>query len=174
VAEIDTRIEVTGLAEALKTLQKVDPELRKEVVKGLKTAAAPILSTARSLIPDGRVLTNWYDWKGGWDSQTVRKGIRVAFRAGRVKGQDRDVFPLLTLRQLNAAGAIYDMAGRSFPGRGSEGALRGAMMIRKMDTYARPSRSLWPAVERNMPVVTKSLEDVIGTVSKRINQELGR
>ncbi len=174
MADLDTRIEVTGLAEALKTLQKIDPELRKEVIKGMKVAAAPLEAAARSLIPDARPLTNWYGWKGGWNPTTVRKGIKVAFRGGRVKGQDRDVFPLLTLRQTNAAGVIFDIAGRSFPGRGAEGAARGRAMVDKLDQTAQPSRSMWPAAERNMPVVTAALEDVVGKVSNRINEELNR
>jgi hypothetical protein len=168
VAEVDTRIEVTGLAEALKTLQKVDPELRKEVIKGMKVAASPLEAAARSLVPDARPLTNWYGWRGGWNTTTVRKGIKVAFRGGRVKGQDRDVFPLLTLRQTNAAGVIYDIAGRSSAGTGS-----GVPMIQKLNETAHPSRSMWPAAERNMPAVTEALETIIGTVSNRISKELG-
>lgn len=174
MAEVDVRIRVNGLAQALKTLETLDPELRKEVVRGMKKAASPILATARSLVPDGQVLTNWYGWRGGWNTQSVRKDIKVAFRGGRVRGEERDVFPLLTLRQTNAAGAIYDIAGRSFPGRGSEGDVRGYMMIRKMDTFARPSRYMWPAVERNMTTVTGELESVIETVSNRITAELER
>jgi hypothetical protein len=172
VAEVDTRIEVTGLAEALKTLQKIDPELRKEVIKGMKTAAAPLEAAARSLIPDARPLTNWYGWKGGWNTAAVRKGVKVAFRGGKVRGVAGDVFPLLTLRQTNAAGAIFDIAGRSFPGRGAEGGPRGAAMVAKLNETAQPSRSMWPAVERNMPVVMSSLEGVVDTVSQRISKEL--
>jgi hypothetical protein len=163
---------VNGLAEALKALQKVDPELRKETVKGMKKAAQPIESAARSLVPDQKPLTNWYGWKGGYDAGAIRKAIKVAFRGGKVKGMAGDVFPLLTLRQTNAAGAIFDIAGRSFPGRGSEGQARGAAMVAKLDQVARASRSMWPAVERNMNEVTSALEDVIGTVSKRITEEL--
>jgi hypothetical protein len=174
VAEVDTRIEVTGLAEALKTLQKVDPELRKEVIKGMKVATSPLEAAARSLVPEARPLTNWYGWKGGYQASAVRKGIKVAFRGGKVRGQDRDVFPLLTLRQTNAAGAIFDIAGRSFPGRGAEGGARGAAMVAKLNETANPSRSMWPAVERNMPVVMQALEGVIDTVSGRINKELSR
>jgi hypothetical protein len=172
VAEIDTRIEVTGLAEALKTLQRMDPELRKEVVKGMKQAASPLEASARSLIPEARPLTNWYGWKGGWQAANVRKGIKVAFRGGKVRGKSGDVFPLLTLRQTNAAGVIYDAAGRSFPGRGTEGALRGKAMVAKLAESGNASRSMWPAVERNMPQVTAALEDVVGKVTARINTEL--
>lgn len=174
MAEVDTRIEVEGLAEALKTLQTVDPELRKEVIKGMKVAAAPLEASARALVPDSRPLTNWYGWKGGWDSVAAKKGIKVAFRGGRVKGQTQDVFPLLTLRQTNAVGAIYDIAGRSFPGRGSEGGARGRAMVDKLAENGPASRTMWPAAEKQMPAVMSALEDVIDTVSKRINQELGR
>jgi hypothetical protein len=174
VAEVDTRIEVEGLAEALKTLQTIDPELRKEVIKGMKVAASPLEAAARALVPDSRPLTNWYGWKGGWEPSTVKKGIKVAFRGGRVRGQNQDVFPLLTLRQTNAAGAIFDIAGRSFPGRGAEGGARGRAMVNKLDETARPSRSMWPAAERQMPAVNTALEGVIQTVSDRINKELGR
>ena len=172
MAGVDTRIEVNGLAEALKTLQKVDPELRKETIKGMKQAASPLEAAARSLIPDARPLTNWYGWRGGWDTTKAKRGIKVAFRGGRVKGQAGDVFPLLTLRQTDGAGAIFDIAGRSFPGRGSEGGPRGAAMIAKLDETRRASRSMWPAMEREMPVVMKALGDVIETVSKRISKEL--
>lgn len=172
MAELDARLEVKGLAEALKTLQKLDPELRKEVVKGMKQAASPLESAARSLIPDASPLTNWGTWLGGYDTAAVRKGIKVAFRGGKVKGQAGDVFPLLTLRQTNAAGVIYDAAGRSFPGRNSEGAQRGRAMVDKLARSGNASRSMWPAVERHMPQVQATLEDVIGTVTARINTEL--
>ena len=172
MASVDTRIEVNGLADALKTLQKVDPELRKEAVKGMKQAASPLEAAARSLVPDAKPLTNWYGWRGGYDATKAKRGIKVAFRGGRVKGRDADVFPLLTLRQTDAAGVIFDIAGRSFPGRGSEGGTRGAAMVAKLDEVRRASRSMWPAAEREMPTVTKALEDVIATVSKRINEEL--
>lgn len=169
---VDSRIEVNGLAQALKTLQTLDPELRKEVVKGMKKAASPLEAAARSLVPATKPLTNWYNWRGGWDQAQVRKGIKVAFRGGRVRGQERDVFPLLTLRQTNAGGAIYDIAGRSFPGRRSEGAARGRAMVDKLAQNGAPSRTMWPAVERNMDTVTGALEDVIQTVSNRITREL--
>lgn len=171
---VDTRIEVNGLAEALKALQRVDPELRKEVVKGMKKAASPLETAARQLVPETKPLTNWYNWRGGWDSSQVKRGIKVAFRGGRVRGQERDVFPLLTLRQTNAAGVIFDIAGRSFPGRRSEGAARGRAMVDKLDQVAPPSRSMWPAVEKNMDVVESALVDVIDTVSDRITRELER
>lgn len=176
MAEVNHRLEVVGVAEALKALAKADPELRKAVIKDLKAAAAPIQNDARSNIP-ARPLTNWRSFprgEGDWNQARAQKGIKVAFRAGAVKGKDKSHFPLLSLRQTDAQGAIYEMAGRKFPGRRSEGAERGQMMVNKLDTFATASRTLWPAVERNMPLVEQNLKEAISTMSDVISREIMR
>jgi hypothetical protein len=104
----------------------------------------------------------------------AQKGIKVAFRAGGVRGKDKTTFPLLTLRQTNAQGAIYEMAGRKFPGKRSEGAERGEQMVAKLDTFGGASRTLWPTVERNMPLVEKNLKEAIATMSDVITKEIMR
>lgn len=47
-------------------------------------------------------------------------------------------------------------------------------MVDKLGQDGRPSRYMWPAVERNMTTVTGELESVIETVSNRITAELER
>jgi len=172
---VEMELQVTGVAEALKALQKADPELRKAVVKDMKAAAKPLETQARSLIP-ARPLRNWYNWprgEGDWNQSRAQKGIKVAFRAGKVKGKSGDHFPLLSLRQTDAQGAIYEMAGRAGGfGRRSEGAARGQMMIGKLDTFASPSRTLWPTVERGMPAVEAALLEAIGRMSDTIEKEI--
>jgi hypothetical protein len=176
VAELDHRLEVVGLAEALKALAKADPELRKAVIKDMKAAAAPLETAARAGVP-ARPLTNWYGWprgEGDWNQSKAQKGIKVAFRAGGVKGKDKTTFPLLTLRQTNAQGAIFEMAGRRFPGKRSEGAERGAQMVAKLDSFGMASRTLWPTVERNMPLIEAQLTQVISSMSDVITKEISR
>ena len=169
---MEFEIEVQGVAEALKTLQKADPELRKAVIKDMKAAAAPLEGAARALVPD-KPLTNWYGWKGGYDRGKVQKGIKVAFRGGKVKGKGGDHFPLLSLRQTNAGGAIFEMAGRAGgSGRGSEGAERGAAMINKLDSYGTASRTLWPAVERNFGAVETALTAAVNNMGNELSRML--
>ena len=169
---MEVTLEVTGVAEALKALAQADPELRKAVIKDMKQAAKPLEAAARALVPSGKVLTNWYGWRDGWDSATARKGIKVAFRGGKVRGKSADHFPLLSLRQTDPGGAIYDIAGRTFPGKRSEGAARGAAMVSKLNTYGTASRTLWPAVERNFGDVEAALLEAIDTMSDVINREI--
>jgi hypothetical protein len=169
---VDVTLEVTGVAEALKALAQADPELRKAVIKDMKQAGRPLEAAARALLPD-RPLRNWYGWQGGYNLGKAQKGIKVAFRGGKVKGKSGDHFPLLSLRQTDAGGAIFEMAGRAGgKGRGSEGGARGAAMIRKLDTYGEASRTLWPTVERNFGDVEAALLEAIDTMSDVINREI--
>lgn len=164
---IDVGLEVTGVAETLKALAKTDPELRKAVIKDMKTAARPLEAAARALVPV-RPLTNWYGWRGGYQQPTVQRGIKVAFRAGKVRGKPNDHFPLLSLRQTNAGGAIFDMAGRTSRGKTPAG----EAMIRKLDEFGTASRTLWPAVERNFGVVEDGLKTAIDSMSDEINKQI--
>jgi hypothetical protein len=89
-----------------------------------------------------------------------------------VRGKSRDTIPLLTLRTTDAAGAIFDMAGRTFPGRGSEGGERGAAMIRQLNSFGAASRTLWPAAEAGMATVETGLDGIVDAVSADISTEL--
>jgi hypothetical protein len=170
--ELETKVEVVGVAEALKTLAKVDPELRKAVIKDMKAAAGPLESAARAGVP-ARPLTNWYGWKGGYSQAKAQRGIKVAFRGGKVKGKGGDHFPLLSLRQTDVGGAIFEMAGRAGgSGKGSENAARGQAMIAKLDESGTASRTLWPAVERNFGAVESALEGVINNMSGELEKML--
>jgi len=168
--------EAEGLADAIRTLGKVDKELKKELVRSMKKAADPLVNEARSLVPTAKPLTNWYGWKGGWDTGKVKRGIKVSQRntAQRTKDrQQQQTIRLLALVQTNAAGAIYDMAGKAGGhGKGSEGAARGQAMIRKLDETRTASRSLWPAAEKRLGDVQEAVKDAIDDMERTLNEEL--
>ena len=168
--------EAQGLADAIKTLGKVDPELKKQLVKEMKTAADPLVALARSLVPDATPLSGWGNWKGGWNTAKVRRGIKVSQRntAQRGTGGKREeTIRLLALISSSAPGAIYDMAGRAGGGgRGSENADRGRAMIEKLDEIDRSSRTLWPAAERKLGDVQKAVRDAIEEMEQTLQKEL--
>ena len=90
---LNVALEYNGLAVTLKNLRRVDPELRKEVVREMKKAAKPMQATARALFPAAEPLRNWGNWRGGYDVSRVRSGVKVSFKGTRAR--DRDVIPLL-------------------------------------------------------------------------------
>jgi HK97 gp10 family phage protein len=167
--EANVTYTVEGVTAAIKTLRKMDKELAKEYRGLMRAAAAPLQAEARSLVPVQAPLTNWGQWKGGW-SNKVRTGIRTKINTGGKKYR----VGVIEVQQTNAAGAIFDMAGRAFPnGRGTEGAARGAEMVARLNRhFGRGSRSMWPAAEKELPKVISQVEKVVDQMSKTLNQEL--
>lgn len=168
--------EAQGLADAIKTLGKVDRELKKELVTSMKKAADPLVAEARALVPAAAPLSNWGNWKGGWNSGKVTRGIKVSQRntAQRGTGGKREeTIRLLALISSSAPGAIFDMAGRADgAGKGSENAARGRAMIDKLDTFGRASRTLWPAAERKLGDVQQAVRDAIEEMEQTLQKEL--
>jgi len=168
--------EAQGLASAIRTLGKVDKELKKELIASMKKAADPLVAEARSLVPAEKPLTNWYGWKGGYNAGKVRRGIKVSQRNTAQKGRDgqrEETIRLLSLVSNSAAGAIFDMAGKADgTGKGSEGAARGRAMIAKLDQHGKASRTLWPAAEKKLPEVQDAVREAIAAMEDTLNKEL--
>jgi hypothetical protein len=164
-------VRVYGVPQLLSQLGRIDPALKRATVARMKQAAAPMVAEAKSLVPEASPLNNWGGWKGGWDAREVRKGIKVTYKGPTKRDRDRETFPLLTLRNMSAAGSIVDIAGRAGGnGKGSEGANRGRQMISKInrETGRNASRIAWLAAERHLPEVQKLVEDAIKDMEQAI------
>lgn len=166
MAGVSAKVEVNGLADTLRTLRRVDPELRKTTIKRMKLAAKPMQAEAKKLFPDASPLSGWGNWRGGYDGRTVKRNVKVAFKGS--KARNSDVIPLLTLRQTSAAGAIFDIAGRKSRGNSPSG----QAMIARLDRFAPASRLMWPTAERHMPEVAQGVRSAIDDMSRKINEEL--
>ena len=170
---VSASLQVEGVAEVLRALGKVNPELKKATVKAMKQAGDPMVNEARSLLPTASPLSNWGNWTtpkgrviGPYDPAKARRGVRVAYRGSKVRGSDKNVIPLLTLRQLDAAGTIFDMAGRASNGTSPQG----RAFIEQLRSYGVASRAMWPAAERNMPEVVAAVEVAINDMSAQIEE----
>ena len=172
-SSISASLQVEGVAEVLKALAKVNPELRKATVKNIKAAGEPMAREARGLFPQQSPLSNWGNWTtptgrviGPYDPKKVNRGVRVAYRGSKVRGSDSNNIPLLTLRQTDAAGAIVDMAGRRSNGKTPQG----RAFIDQLRSFGVASRAMWPAAERTMPEVTRAVEAAINDMSRQIEE----
>ena len=166
MAGVSAKVEVNGLADTLRTLRRVDPELRKTTIKRMKVAAKPMQAEAKKLFPSASPLSGWGTWRGGYDGATVKRNVKVSFKGS--KARNSDTIPLLTLRQTSAAGVIFDIAGRKSSGNSPSG----RAMIARLDRFAPASRVMWPTAERHMPEVVRGVRSAIDDMSRQINEEL--
>lgn len=166
--------------ELLRLLGRVDNEARKEVQRDIVRMAGPLATAARRIAPKTAPTLGWGD-KGrlGWRDKQVMNGYRVKFggRSFTNQGNVRE-FPLMTLEQRNAAGAVFDWAGRS---NRKGNSVQGRYFIEAMANNgwglrwrkgARYSRVLFPAYVDEKRDVIKNIQGALDKVARDLNRKM--
>lgn len=179
--------DVTRLMSAL---GKIDPALRRATQAKMKLAAKPMVAEARSLVPEDSGL-NWGNWTtdapelgkagtgrviGTYDAKKIRRGIKVTYKGPSKRDRGKEIFPLLTLQNTDAGGAIFDIAGKANgAGKGSENRRRGRAMIAKLRAdNGHASRVVWRAAERHLPTVQRGVADAIKDMEEAIQARIDK
>lgn len=164
-------VTIVGLKETLRELQKVEPDLAKEIKKEYKTIVKVLIDDVKSTIqpaPLSGFKRNWtYEGRkiGPWDQSAVIKSIVPKF-SNRKRGNSLAVFSVV---MKSPYGAIADMAGRANDPKTAWG----AVMIRALSSkFGKPSRGMWPAYERNAPKINKNLQVIVEKLTDAANRRL--
>jgi hypothetical protein len=108
---------IYGVTETMKSLRKIDPEMARELTKAMKKPGMVIAKQARTFV-DPVGLSNWGGWRGGYDAARLRRKIQPKVLTTRRKGSKGS---LLRVVNADAAGAIWEMAGRKSSGNSLQG-----------------------------------------------------
>ena len=168
------RRDVTKRIKSAGTVMVKEARSMVTAVSGVK--GAPLSGMNRGTLIKGREIR--------WDTATVNKGfnVKVGVRASKeryvnftrftdgVKTHTEQIpfgakpYRLMTMQQRDAAGAIYDHAGR----RGS------SKFVTNLNAEGggEQPRVIDKAVEKNKPAVQKEVQSVIADVEKKTNQQL--
>lgn len=105
-------VRIDGLDRTLRALKQLDPVMEKEIRKEINAAAGSIRELARRYIPAESPMSGWQapNWGArGFDSATMKKGIKVVRRGDRKKpGSYRREIRVVN---SSAPGVIYELAG---------------------------------------------------------------
>lgn len=157
--------EVENVAETLRALRRIDPELRKRVPDEIKSYALPMLAELKASYP--AELTRGWSRGGrvGYRPGRARSKTSLQFRGTRPRNAPSDSWALLRVRVRDAAVSIADMAasGRSPEGSG---------MVRSLRRHGRPSRFVWPVVERHAANIEKGIEASFERYAAIVTREL--
>ena len=120
---------IEGVVGLRKALNKLAPDIKKELDKEVREALKPVIADARSKVPASAPggLINWnnpgYERKSrtsrerafpSYDGKAVRKGLTYSVTPSRMRGTG--FVSLFTLLNRSATGAIIETAGRKNPG----------------------------------------------------------
>lgn len=137
---------VYGLKDTMKALRSISPDVAKQFTKEIREAISPVQTLARTKVP-ARPMRNWDDrgtgvWSTrlGWNATKVRQGITIN-QGGRGR-RGSGVSVGWKVMNKNAAGAVFEIAGRK-----SSGSTRAGVAFRSNLTLngGRPSRLIWQA-----------------------------
>lgn len=160
-----------GANATLKALRDLDPEAAKAITKALRKTAEPIKTRAQDMVPE-IPLTNWYNygWQNGrldWWSAAVKRGIAVQVKGGRQRG--KIVSSLVAVLNRNAAGAVFELAGKVNEGNRLDKGLRAS-------DHGPASRLIWKAFDDlgGAGQATAEIEAIMKDVERQVQSALNR
>jgi hypothetical protein len=154
-------VKITGINEVRSMLGKVDKEINTALTKELRSAGNELRDEARSLIPSGAPLSNWFGsgraqpsglpyWEG---SGAAKSGIKTIVGQGsRQRGTYRKG-AVVRVQSTNAAAAVFEKAGDS-----SDSSTFVANMVRK---HGPKRRALLKASDKSMNRLRDKIEDAV-------------
>ncbi len=158
----DVRLDTYGLQDALKKMQKINPAIRRTLLKDTKVAAQPLVDLINSRIPQTPPLsgmnhngrTGWKNVKKVQISLNTRKPRKGSVTAGA------EQIAVVRVVTKGAPVAITDMAGKA-----------GGTKSRREPKYRRPnfdsalrgtpSRYMWKDVDQMVAETERALMPII-------------
>lgn len=168
---MQTTVQVQGVKETLRILKQVHPELRKALIKEMRTAAKPLVQEIQRQLPVEAPLSGMdNDGRLAWNSARVKRSVKLKVGGKKVRSQRGQEFPLLRVTIADPDASMFDMAGRG----GNGNTPQGQAMIRNLSRFGAPSRTAYPSADKRLPEVTKGVLDAIDKAAAQINREIKR
>jgi hypothetical protein len=156
-------IEIVGLKEAIRSLNKIEPSLRKEFTAQANAIAQPAIQEAKNAyqrVPLSGMERKWSQNGKAIFPFTIAKavaGVKLKVDAGR------NAVSLIYITQTNVAAAVFEAAGRKTQNRlgDSLGLLE-----------AGRTRLIGPAVYRKKNAIEREMEKAALATIARVQKEL--
>jgi hypothetical protein len=186
-------IQIIGIKEDLKRLNKLAPDLRRDITKSYRAFMAPVIADAKSNLPAGIGQTQMRGfnrkWRNimPWDKAVANRGITVKIdtRKARKRNLDKGIqfetVGAFIIQQKNPAGIVFDIAGRG--GKSSSFQLRNGIRYDWNNTLIEnlaktfpnnPSRAMYPAVEKNSDNIEAAIKSITENIERQLSVALSR
>ncbi len=168
MAEVSAKIEVVGLKDALKTLNKIDKSLRREITKDYKKIVQPVIDDANNLVPSRVPLSgmarNWQTRSGfqilPWIPGMKQKiAAKINTRNIKEYGGNKSNVGTFAIQWKGATGTMFDTS------------MEGALGRELSERYGDRSRVMWKAYEQRQNDVMSEMEQLVKRVMDEANRE---
>lgn len=173
-------VQLYGVRDALAELRSIDPKMRSAAVREVKRDLSGLLEPARKTYPASTGLKGWSrGGRLGYDDSKVKQGVQVVVGGRTPKGANR--FPIVTVVQKNAGGALFSLAGMQNGAKSVRGkkdrlgrpytTAQSIAFINKLTAEnERAQRGLWKAREE----IRDSAGEAIGVALEKVTAQVNR
>jgi hypothetical protein len=175
---------VHGVAPVLQALRQLEPELYKGIVVQLKDDTNDLRMAVANQFPEqpwqsSTGVINWTRYgrkkrgrkskgEGGanfprWEADKVKRGVTV--QVGGRKVRRTNSYPILRVKQSDAAGSVFDLAKN-----GNSDA--GMQFVNNLKSQGTPSRVMWKSVEKFYPLVEAKVMRTINAITNSMTAEI--
>lgn len=161
-------LDTYGLQQALKNLQKIDPAARRALLKDIKTAADPLVTTINSRVPTSAPLRGMqHKGRTGWDKvKKVQVSLNTRKPKRNLTNPGHEFISVVRIVTKGAPVAIADMAGKA------GGTSSRAPIERRRPNFAnaltavegQPSRFMWRNIEQLQRQAENAMKPIIEKV----------
>jgi hypothetical protein len=158
-------LNLVGVRETIRSLNKIEPGLRKQFVADVRQISEPAIQQVRNgytQVPLSGMSRKWTDKERGrqlfpFTVAKAKRGVRVNVNT------DRRATAIISIVQMDPATAIYESAGRAT-----------SNPLGRSLGYLAPGRTriIGPAVYRARPLIEREMLDAIKKAMKRVQKEL--
>ena len=173
---VSTSVSVVGVKDALRVLNTIDKQARRELTKDFKQITAPVTDDIKNRVPRTAPLSGmnrkWTTSSGfqmfPYDGKQNKVASAVSGKKVReYRGASTNLATFI-IRYSGPSAALIDLSGK-----GKVPTSQGGQMVQSLSArYGTPSRFVWPAWERNKNQVEGEVEKLIDNLMKRVSKEM--
>jgi hypothetical protein len=164
---VEARIEVFGLGQALKDLNKIDKALRRDITKDYKRVTSGLVSDIQSAIPLNYPLSGWQrQWRLRGEYEVFPWPTDHSVKAYINTKAPKEVFggkvnlSTFAIKWMGAAASFFDFSSSNRMGE--------ALTAK----YGDPSRVVWKQYEANKSELETEMARIVDRVGEALSRDL--
>jgi hypothetical protein len=156
------KTEVVGVKDTIKALRRIDPELRKQFNRDMKSVLAGTVAEIKAGYPNALMSGTVRDWTPNlergyqifpWNAAKVRRGVTVKTSTRKNKNS------VVYISQSVPGGILFETVSLNNE------------LGRNIRTIA--PRSIWPTVDRNQGEILDGVQKIVVRVGDLVQKEIG-
>ena len=189
-----TGLEVYGIKETLKQLNKLAPELRREITRDYKRITLPMVQAARTAVQGAPPLTGMNrKWRRGGpcygakvdNKINVKIDTRRARKKNLEKGAQYETLGAFVFQSNETWGQIFDMAGRNaakdgtvqkrfYGGKEYRYTWNNTLIQNLNINWGRASRYMYPTAESYESILEHEIQGLVWKTERLLAEAIAR